>query len=308
MARGSKKDGKAEEPRSVQPASSSTSTDGFTRTVADMRVAKAKDEKAAKRKLKEAEAKLKELERRQTKAVRTRVRKERALDRKLKRIERAKDRPSVLPLVAVIVPHGVASAMAVLHLLWPSIELYEPVLYTPSPHWEVILLCYAAAVISSVALIANAPSRKAQEWARQGLFYYLSLVLITTFVGALLIFVLEPMEGYSVDWTLALWVLLILVAASGAGLPITYFVGRMGRARLLFRQGYHWIMGILTAVLGVSLILLPIFYIASEGWMFEVGLAMFVSGGLGILFAGTGSALHILGGALADRPMESIGA
>jgi hypothetical protein len=298
MARKGGGKGKKGSTRAIQPDSAPTSTDGLTMTLPDMRVQKAQDEKEAKRRLKEADAKLKELEKRQSRRVRKQIRKERAREKKLKRRERARARKAVLPLVAVVIPHAVASAMLILDMLWPEIVLYEPLLYAESVHWEVVILSYAVSLIATIGLILEAPSRQFHERARRGLFVYLALGFITIAMGALLVYVLEPMEGYSVDWTTAIWVLLIALAASGIPMPITFLAAHLGTSRLFYRPAYHWVMGILTAVFVIATFLLPLFFIASEGWILEAGLILMLAGGLGVFFSGTGAAAYVLGGDL----------
>ena len=241
-------------------------------------------EREARKRLKKAEADLKRIEKKQQKMEKAAERRERSVDKQLARIDRARRRPITAMAVLLLGLHGFASAMAILHLLFPDIELYTPLFYAPSPHWELIAICYVAAMLGSLAIAGMSPSVDFQQRARASLMVYLAVVTVATLIGLLLAFILEPMEGFDLDWMLAIWALVMVVAIAGVPMPILFVASRWGRSRAFLKGWYHWAMGILSVVLAVVLIILPFVFLAWQGWMVEVGLAIMMLGGLGLLF------------------------
>jgi hypothetical protein len=241
-------------------------------------------EREARKRLRKADSDLRRLEQRKKKAIRARERKERALDRRIARIDRSKRRPTTSLVALIGALHGIAAAMVVLPLYWPQYELYDSYLFTSSPHWEVAAVCVAAAGFGGLALVWSSPSRDYLERARFTLSSYLKLVIIITIVGALVAHILEPMEGFGVDWPYVMLLLVIIAAGAGVPLPLLHFTSHWGGSRFHLSGTYHWVMGTLSVILVSTLVLLPIFFIAQRGWMFEIGLAMTVVGFLGMLF------------------------
>lgn len=269
------------DPARIAPPTSGTQD--FTTTLQDAPRAETDDKREAERRLRKAEADLRRLERMESRSRRRQLQRERSYARKLARIQRSRMRTAGGLVALVLAIHGLASAMAILHLLWPDVGLWPPLLYEPSAHWEAAAIAFAAAAVGSVALVALAPSEDYQSRVRYALSIYLAVSMVTTVVGVLLAAVLEPIEGRDLPWATMVTVLLVLLACSGIPLPVLYW--RAGRSfRLVLSDGYHLAMGVLTAILVAALILLPIAFLAWRGWMLEAGLAMMMAGALGIVF------------------------
>ena len=245
----------------------------------------AQREQEAKRRLKKAEADLVRAKKREARVERGIDRRERAGDRKLASIERSRMRRTSPLVLALTIPHGIAAAMAIIHLLDLELDLYEPLLYKPSAHWEVVAFCYLASVIASIALVVTSPSSEYQTRARRALQVYFSLGLVITMIGLLVAGILKPMEGMGLDWWSLIWASLIIVAAAAISMPVAYHFAHYKDSRWHLSSSYHWTMGILTAILVVTLFLLPMFFLALQEWMVEVGLAMVMTGSLGMLFS-----------------------
>ena len=250
----------------------------------DVDKATVRQEKEAKRKLKQAEAQLGRAKKREARVEKTIDKRARAGDKKLASIERSRTRRTSPLVIALTVPHGIAAAMAIIHLLDLELQLYEPLLYKASVHWEVVAFCYLGSVIASTALVATSPSSEYQTRARRALQVYFSLSLVTTMIGLLVAGILRPMEGMGLDWWFLIWVALIIVVAVAISLPIAYHFAHYRESRWHLTSSYHWTMGILVSILVVALFLLPMFYLAHQEWMVEVGLAMVMAGSLGMLF------------------------
>ena len=243
-----------------------------------------RQEREAKRRLKQAEADLERVKRREARVERGIDRRERAGDRKLASIERSRTRRTSPLVLALTIPHGIATAMAIIHLLELELKLYEPLLYKPSAHWEVVAFCYLGSVIASMALVATSPSSEYQTRARRALQVYFSLGLVITMIGLLLAGILTPMEDMDLDWWFLIWASLIIIAAVVISMPIAYHFAHYRISRWHLTSSYHRTMGTLAAILVVALFLLPMFYLAKQEWMVEVGLAMVMAGSLGMLF------------------------
>jgi MFS family permease len=244
----------------------------------------AQQEREAKRKLKQAEADLDRARKREARVERAIDRREMAGDRKLASIERSRTRRTSPLVLALTIPHGIAAAMAIIHLLEFELSLYEPLLYKPSAHWEVVAFCYLGSVIASMALVATSPSSEYQTRARRALQVYFSLGLLMTMIGLLVAGILWPMEGMELDWWPLIWTSLIIVTAAGILVPVAYHFAHYKDSRWHLTSSYHWTMGSLAAVLVVTLFLLPMFFLAQQEWMVEVGLAVLMTGSLGMLF------------------------
>ncbi len=241
------------------------------------------DREATKR-LKMAEADLKRLEKKEQKALKTEMRRQRAIEKRLARIEMSRERHPYTLMSFLIATNGIAAAFAVILLLFPDWRLYDPIFYQESAHWEVIAVSFIAGGVGSVLLLAGNPSQEYQDRARMSFFVYFGVGLCIMFSGALVALVLEPLQDWEMDWELVLTVLSLVAAGSGLTLLVVYYASRSGGSRWFLSGRYHGVMGTVTAVFVVSLILLGLFYLASEELMLDIGLAMMIVGGLVMLF------------------------
>ncbi|MCK5253668.1 MAG: hypothetical protein KAQ96_11995 [Thermoplasmata archaeon] len=241
------------------------------------------DREATKR-LKMAEADLKRLEKKEQKAKKAEMRRQRGIEKRLARIELSRERSPYTLMSLLITTNCIAATFAIMLLLFPDWRLYDPIFYQDSAHWEVIAVSFIAGGVGSVLLIAGNPSQEYQDSARMSLFVYFGMGLCIMFSGALVAMVLEPLQDWEMDWEMVLTVLSLVAAGSGLTLLVGYYASRSGGSRWFLTGRYHGIMGTMTAVFVVSLILLGLFYLASEELMLDVGLAMMVAGGLVMLF------------------------
>lgn len=241
-------------------------------------------ERDATKRLRRAEADLKRLERREARAKRAQARRERAIERRLSRIQLSKERQPISLVALLLVTNGIAIAFAIVLLLFPEWPLYEPILYTDSAHWEVIVICLVAGSMGSSLLLAGNPADEYQDRARRSLYVYFGTALTITFSGALVALVLTPIQDMDRDWGQVLLALVVISAVAALAMVGIYLTAHsMGPGAYLGGR-YHAAMGVLTALIVVSLLLLGLFFIASEDVMVDVGLAMMVAGGLGMLF------------------------
>ncbi|MCK4971248.1 MAG: hypothetical protein KAS77_11985, partial [Thermoplasmata archaeon] len=241
------------------------------------------DREATKR-LKTAEADLKRLKKKEQKALKTEMRRQRAIEKRLARIEISRERRPYTLISFLITTTGIAAAFAVILLLFPEWRLYDPIFYQDSAHWEVIAISFIAGGVGSVLLLAGNPSSEYQDSARMSFFVYFGVGLCIMFSGALVALVLEPLQDWEMDWELLITVLALVAAGSGLTLLVVHYASRSGGSRWFLSGRYHGVMGTMTAVFVVSLILLGLFYLASEELMLDVGLAMMIVGGLVMLF------------------------
>ena len=116
--------------------------------------------------------------------------------------------------------------------------------------------------------------------SRQVLWVYIAFGLCATFSGMLLAFVLEGMEDLDLEWVWWQQVIVIMAGGSALSFVAIYLVGHRGDSRWFLTGTYHKVMGTVSAILVVSLILLPFSYLPAEGLMWEVGLSLMVVGGL----------------------------
>ncbi len=242
-----------------------------------------RDREATKR-LKMAETDLKRLEKKQKKVLKVEKRRQRLIEKRLARIEMSRQRHPYSMIYLIITTNCIAAAFAVILLLFPEWHLYDPLFFQDSAHWEVVAIAFLAGGTGSVLLLAGNPSQEYQDRARMYFFLYFGLGLCIMFSGALVALVLEPLQDWEMDWELALIVVSLTAAGAGLTLLVVYYASRSGGSRWFLSGRYHGVMGIMTAVFVVSLILLGLFYLASEDLMFDVGLAMTVTGGLVMLF------------------------
>jgi hypothetical protein len=242
-----------------------------------------KDREAYKR-LKRAEADLKRMQKREKRAQKKEELRLRAIDRRIAKIERSRRIGPVRLIVNLVVFNGVAAVFAMLLLWWPDRPLYDPVLVTASVHWEVIIICFVGAAGTSIYLLAQNPSPQHVFKAQFVLGVYFALGLISMFSGILLAHVMEGMEALAVDWEYWIWILLYVVAGSASSIAVLHYSTHLGTSRYFLTGTYHRVMGTLTAVMVVSLVLLPFFYLPFEGLMYEVGSSLMWIGWLIMLF------------------------
>jgi len=238
----------------------------------------------ATKRLKTAEADLKRLGKKEKKAQKAEIRRQRGIEKRLARIEMSRQRHPYSMITLIITTNCIAAAFAVILLLFPEWHLYDPLFFQDSAHWELVAVSFIAGGTGSVLLLAGNPSQEYQDRARMSLFVYFGVGLCIMFSGALVALVLEPLQDWEMDWGLALIVLSLVAAGSGLTLFVVYYASRSGGSRWFLTGRYHGVMGTMTAALVVTLILLGLFYLASEDLMFDVGLAMTVAGGLVMLF------------------------
>ncbi len=239
----------------------------------------------AQRRLRRAEADIRRLDRQQARARKVREREVRATDRRLARRERSKRVGPARMLATLTVLNGLAVAVMMMMLWWPDQPLYDPVLYRSSVHYEVVIWCFVASTVACLVILSMNPSSEHQERARSSLQVYFSLGLISVFCGLLLAHVLEGIVPEGVDWESGIWLLVYLLAGSGASLVVVHIAARLGGARALLSPGYHWAMGVLTAVFVIALVLLPFLFLPHMGWMLEAGTSMIWAGLLMMTFS-----------------------
>ena len=260
------------------------------------------DREATKR-LKNAEADLRRLEKKERKARKAEIKRQRAIEKRLARIELSKERRPYTLISFLITTNGIAAAFAVILLLYPDWSLYDPIFYADSAHWEMIAVSLIAGGIGSVLLLAGNPSQEYQDRARMSFYIYFGAGLCIMFTGALVALVLEPLLDWEMDWDLVLMVLALVSAGAGITLLVVYYASRSGGSRWFLSARYHQVMGVMTAVLVIGLIMLGLFFLASEDMMFDVGLAMMVVGGLTMLFP-----LPVLVASFSIERYEDVGA
>ena len=243
----------------------------------------ASDREAYKR-LKKSEADLKSLEKRSARAQKKEEKRLGMIDRRLARMERSRDVGPLRLVLNLAVLNGIAVAMALLLLWRPDWSLYDPLFFEGDFHWEVASICFIGAAAICAFLLATNPAVEYLDRSRQVLWVYLAFGLVAMFSGMLLAFVLEGMEAMDLDWVLWQRVLLGLAAGSAVPFAAIYLVAHRSDSRWFLIGAYHQVMGSLSAILVVSLLLLPFSYLPAEGLMWEVGLSMMVVGWLVMMF------------------------
>jgi uncharacterized membrane protein len=249
------------------------------------RQAKAEAEREAKRRLREAEADLKRMARTEKRADRKAGRRARAVERRIRRVEEATRQP-VWPLVAlVLVLNALASALVVGQLFWPGSFAYTGYIVPGAGHWEIAAYLFIGACLGAGAMLALTPTADYQRRARSAMAFYMALALIATLVGLLMATALRPMEDIP-SATLSPLVGWLALVASVAGVPaaVVWFLAGLRGSRLPYRGAYHWTMGILLAVAGCALVVLPFLVLAMEGWMGWAGWGLARAGTVCILF------------------------
>lgn len=241
-------------------------------------------DREAYKQIKRAEADLRRLERKEAKARKREERRLRAIDRRLARIEMSRDIGPVMLLANLALLNVIAAVMAVLYLWWPDLPLYDPLFLEGTAHWEIVVLCFVAAALTSTYLLVSNPSPGHLVRAQHALGVYIAIGIIGTFVGLLLAHVLVDMELMELDWERWLWVLIIAATGSAITMTIVHAAGHRAGSRAFLRGPYHRAMGVATVVLAASLVLLPFIYLPYKGWMYEVGVSVYYVSWLLVVF------------------------
>ncbi len=241
-------------------------------------------EREAYKQIKKAETDLKRLERREARVRKREERRLRAIDRRLARMELSRDVGPMTLLVNLAVLNGIAAVFVLLYLWWPELSLYDPLFLYDTAHWELVILCFIAAAITSTYLLVSNPSTGHLVRAQRAFGVYMAVGIIGTFVGLLLAHVLVDMELMDLDWELWIRVLLIVATGSAIAMTVVYAAGHRAGSRAFLRGPYHRAMGAISAVLVISLVLLPFFFFPYKGWMSEVGVSVYYVSWLVVVF------------------------
>jgi hypothetical protein len=187
-------------------------------------------------------------------------------------------------MVNLAVLNGLAAAFMMVAFWKPEWLPFDPVLIEAGAQWEVVTLCYIGAAGISAYLLSTNPAPEHLVRARFSLMVYFALGLIVMFSGLLVGYVLLDMELMGVDWVLWQQVLVYVIAGSAVPMLAIYLVAHRAGSRSFLTSWYHRVMGTLNAILAVSLILLPFFYLPYRGWMAEAGVSLIAVGVLMVLF------------------------
>jgi hypothetical protein len=263
--------GKEESPPAVPPGPN----DRPPEVLPDARLVGTTQDREAYKQIRRADSRLKRLERQEARARKREERRLRAIDKRLARIEGSMEMRPVTLLVTLSVLNGAAALFVLLYLWWPDLPLYDPFFLPDTAHWEVVAYCFVVAAISTVYLLVSNPSPRHIERAQRALGVYMAVGIIGTFVGLLMAQVLADMELMDIDWELWLWVALIAATGSAVAMTVIYAAGHRRGSRAFLRGPYHQAMGVVTAVLAVSLVFLPFLYLPYKGWMNEVGVSVY---------------------------------
>ena len=239
----------------------------------------------AKRRLREAEADLRRARRTEQRADRRAARRARAVERRIRRAEEATRQP-VWPMVAlVLVLDALASALMVGQLLWPGPFAHMGVVAPGAGHWEFTAYLFVGVCLGAGAMLALTPTVDYQRRARSAMAFYMAVALVATLVGLLMAVALRPMDDVPSD-RLSPVVAFLALAAAVAGVPaaVIWLLAGLRGSRLPYRGAYHWTMGILLAVAGSALVVLPFVLLAAEGWMGRAGWGLAMAGTVSVLF------------------------
>jgi len=241
-------------------------------------------DREAYKQIKQAEADLKKLEKNKTKAQKKEEKRIRRLDRDIARYAMSRNLGPVQLVVTVAVFNGIAAAMAMLLLWWPDLLPLDRLLAQDNAHLIVIVLCFLASAVASIFLLSRNPSSEYIYRAQYSFGIYFAFGLIGAFTGMLMAYVLVDMGTLDIDWVFWQWIFVYLIAGSSILMVIIYLIVHRAGSRSFLTGAYHQVMGSLNAILVVSLVLLPIFYLPYQGWMYEVGISIMYIGWLLMLF------------------------
>ena len=199
-------------------------------------------------------------------------------------MELSQDVGPVSLIVNLAVLNGIAAIFVLHYLWWPDLSLYDPLFMSDTAHWELVVLCFIAAAITSTYQLVSNPSTGHLVRAQRALGVYVAVGIIGTFVGLLLAHVLVDMELMDLDWELWIWVTLIVATGSAIAMTAVYAAGHRAGSRAFLQGPYHRAMGASSAVLAISLVLLPFFFLPYKGWMNEVGVSVYYVSWLVVVF------------------------
>jgi hypothetical protein len=230
-------------------------------------------EREASKRLKTAEADLKRLKRREARAKK--MEEKRRQDRR--RIERSEDLGPAAFILAIAVLNGIAAFLIVMYVWFPEWGVPDVIEALESPHWEYVAICFLASGIIAIWLLRmHRRSTTYLHRTQMALGAYVATGIIGTFCGLLIGFILVDMETLDVDWMFWVWVFLYLAVGSALAMLVVYLVAHRRGSRSFLTPAYHKVQGVLSAVLAVSLILLPFLYLPYRGWMHEVGWTVYL--------------------------------